>query len=179
MADIGVGVGWSSIGIALAYPNALVDGFDLDPYSVELATANAADFDVADRVCFQCRDAGDPALAGDYDFALAVECIHDMADPVAALAAMRRLVGPGGTVLIVDENAAETFQPDGNASERLLYGYSILHCLPVSMADQPSAATGALMRPGTFQRYAESAGFTSVEILPVENEAFYFYRLTA
>lgn len=179
IADIGMGVGWSSIGIALAYPNVLVDGFDLDPYSVELATANAIDFDVADRVRFQCRDAGDPALAGDYDFALAVECIHDMADPVGALAAMRRLVGPGGTVLIVDENAAETFQPDGSASERLLYGYSILHCLPVSLADQPSAATGALMRPDTFRRYAAEAGFASVEILPVENEAFYFYRLTS
>jgi 2-polyprenyl-3-methyl-5-hydroxy-6-metoxy-1,4-benzoquinol methylase len=179
VADIGMGVGWSSIGIARAYPKVLVDGFDLDPWSVEQATANAGEFGVGDRVRFQCRNAGDPELAGHYDFALAVECIHDMADPVAALAAMRRLVGPGGTVLIVDEHAADAFLPDDKESERLLYGYSILHCLPVGMVDRPSAATGAVMRPDTFRRYAAKAGFQHVDILPIENEAFYFYRLTA
>lgn len=179
VADIGMGAGWSSIGIARAYPRALVDGFDLDPYSVELATTHAHEFGVADRVRFQCRDAGDPALAANYDLALAVECIHDMADPAGVLAAMRRLVAPGGTVLIVDENAAETFQPDGNPSERLLYGYSILQCLPVSLADRPSAATGAVMRPATFRHYANAAGYAAVEILPVNSDAFTFYRLTA
>jgi hypothetical protein len=35
------------------------------------------------------------------------------------------------------------------------------------------------MRPGTFRSYAAEAGFQKVEILPVENESFYFYRLTA
>ena len=179
VADLGVGMGWSSIALARAYPTITVDGFDLDVYSVEAATATSVAEGVDDRVTFQVRDAGDPALAGHYDFALAVECIHDMANPVAALAAMRRLVGPGGTVLIVDEKTDEVFAAPGSASERMLYGFSIVHCLPIGMVEQPSAATGAVMRPDTFRRYAAEAGFSKVEILPVDNESFYFYRLTA
>lgn len=42
-----------------------------------------------------------------------------------------------------------------------------------------SKQTGAVMRPETFRDYAAGAGFSKVEILPVENDAFYFYRLTA
>ena len=128
---------------------------------------------------FQYRDAGDPELAGQYDFALAIECVHDMANPVAVLSAMRRLVGPGGTVLIVDEHAEEEFIPNGSDLERMFYGFSILHCLPVGMVDKPSKETGTVMRPGTFRAYAAEAGFQKVEILPVDNESFYFYRLTA
>ncbi len=179
VADIGMGMGWSSIGLALGYPTILVDGFDLDSFSVERAAEHAASAGVSDRVRFQCRDAGDPALAGQYDFALAVECIHDMARPVEVLRAMRRLVGPGGTVLIVDDKPAATFQPNGDRSERILYGFSILHCLPIGMVEQPSAATGAAMRPDTFRGYAAEAGFQQVDILAVDNDDFYFYRLTA
>jgi len=61
--------------------------------------------------------------------------------------------------------------------EKLFYGFSILHCLPVGMADQPSAATGTVMRPGTMERYATEAGFNRVEILPIDHFFFRFYRL--
>lgn len=179
VADIGMGMAWSSIGLARGYPKITVDGYDLDAYSVEQANANIAAEGLSGRVVCHCRDAGDSELAGQYDFALAVECVHDMANPVAVLSAMRRLVGPGGTALIVDERADESFLPHGADQERMLYGFSILHCLPVGMGNPDSAQTGAVMRPGLFRRYAAEAGFTSVEILPVESDAFYFYRLTA
>lgn len=179
VADIGMGMGWSSIGLARVYPKIQVDGFDLDQYSVDQANANAEAEGLSDRVHFHYRDAGDPDLAGQYDFALAVECVHDMSNPVAVLSAMRRLVGPGGTVLIVDEHAEEEFAPNGSDVERFFYGFSILHCLPVGMVDTPSAETGTVMRPSTFREYAKAAGFQKVEILPVDHETFYFYRLTA
>ena len=177
VADIGCGLGWSSIGIAKAYPNAIVDCFDLDAASVAEGQANVREAGLADRVNIQLRDAADPALAGRYDLVTAFECLHDMSDPVAALRTMRRLAGEGGTVLIADERAAETFSPDGGDLERLLYGFSVFHCLPVGMADQPSAGTGTVMRPPTLRRYAQEAGFRDVEILPIENFFFNFYRL--
>lgn len=179
VADIGMGLGWSSIALAKGYPNIRVDGFDLDELSVRMAQANAEAEGVSDRVKFHVRDAGDADLAGKYDFALAVECIHDMANPVSVLQAMRRLVGPGGTVLIVDEKTEDAFRPMGSDSERVLYGFSILHCLPVGMVDQPSVGTGTVMRQETFREYAAQAGFQRVDVLPVDNESFHFYRLTA
>jgi hypothetical protein len=179
IADIGMGTGWSSIAFAQAYPHVTVDGFDLDEASVAEANRNAEREGVADRVTFHVRDAGEPELAGQYDLATAFECIHDMWDPVGVLSAMRRLVGPGGTALVMDERVADAFGAIGDDVERFMYGFSFLHCLPVGMVEQPSAATGTVMRSSTFQGYAAAAGFANVEILPIENDFFRFYRLTA
>jgi 2-polyprenyl-3-methyl-5-hydroxy-6-metoxy-1,4-benzoquinol methylase len=177
VADIGMGYGWSSIAIAETFPNVLVDGFDLDPKSVEQATHNAAASNVGDRVHFQIRDASNPELAGHYDLAVAIECIHDMSNPVAALRALRGLVGENGTVFVVDQRVAETFSPPGDDGERSKYGYSVFHCLPISMVDQPSAATGTVIRESTMRRYAEQAGFRSIDVLPIEDDTFRFYRM--
>ncbi len=178
VADIGMGQGWSSIALAKAFPKVRVDGLDPDEASVAAAQENVRAAGVGDRVTMIARDAGDPDLAGQYDFAMAVECVHDMADPVAVLSAMRRLVGPGGTVLIVDERVPDAFAANGDEIERMMYGFSVLHCLPVGMADTPSAETGAVMRRATFRRYAEAAGYSGVDELPVQHDTFRFYRLT-
>jgi SAM-dependent methyltransferase len=177
VADVGCGAGWSSIAIAEAYPTVLVDGFDLDEASIAVARANAADHGVADRVRFDVRDITDPGLTGRYDLVAGFEMLHDLARPVDALAAMRRLLADGGTVLIVDERVAESFTVPGDALERLFYGFSTLCCLPTGMADQPSAATGTVMRPATLRSYAHAAGFGDVTVLPIEHDLFRFYRL--
>ena len=177
VADIGCGAGWSSISIARAYPKARVDGFDLDEDSITEAKANAEAEGISDRVTFQVRDAADPELSGRYDLAIAIECVHDMSRPVEALGAMRALVGEDGVVLVVDERVGEMFAAPGDEIERLMYGFSVLHCLPVGMAEQPSAGTGTVMRPATLRRYATEAGFSGVETLPIEHVLWRFYRL--
>lgn len=176
IADLGCGEGWAGIYIANAYPHVRVDGFDLDDVSIAAARRHAADRGVAERVRFEVRDVTDASLSGCYDLAIACEVIHDLADPVGALAAMRRLTGDGGTVLIIDEKAAETFEPSGDPIERLLYGFSILHCLPAGRDAEASAATGTVMRPSVFAAYASEAGFSSVDELPVDHPMFRFYR---
>ena len=177
VADVGCGAGWSSISIARAYPKARVDGFDLDENSIAEAKVNAEVEGLADRVTFQVRDAADPELSGRYDLAIAIECIHDMSRPVEALRAMRSMVGNDGVVLVVDERVGEEFKAPSDETERLMYGFSVLHCLPVGMAEQPSAGTGTVMRPATLRYYATEAGFSGVETLPIENDLWRFYRL--
>ena len=177
VADVGTGAGWSSIAIAKSYPKAQIDGFDLDQPSVEIARENARRAGIDDKVKFQVRDAADPRLAGQYDLVAAFECIHDMADPVSALRAMKQLAGPTGTVLVVDERVGEAFSTSQNDVDWMMYGWSILHCLPVGMAHKPSAETGTVMRPDTLRTYARDSGFKGVEILPIENYFFRFYRL--
>src|SRR5215213_2661637 len=177
VADIGCGAGWSSISIARAYPKVGVDGFDLDEDSIADAKTNAEAEGLTDRVTFQVRDAADPELSGRYDVAIAIECIHDMSRPVEALRAMRSMVGNDGAVLVVDERVGEDFTAPSEEIERLMYGYSVVHCLPVGMAEQPSVGTGTVMRPARLRRYATEAGFSGVEILPIENDLWRFYRL--
>jgi 2-polyprenyl-3-methyl-5-hydroxy-6-metoxy-1,4-benzoquinol methylase len=177
VADVGCGMGWSSIGMASGYPAARVDGFDVDVPSVEQARLNAVETGVADRVRFQVADVGELAAAGEYDLVTAFECVHDLPDPVAVLAAMRAMARPGGTVLVVDERVAETFTAPGDEIERLMYGYSLTCCLPDSLSTRPSVGTGTVMRPATLAAYARAAGFDAIEVLPVAHDFFRFYRL--
>jgi hypothetical protein len=156
----------------------VVDGFDLDAPSIEAARKNAAEAGVGDRVRFHLADAAAVvAPEGGYDLVTAFECVHDLPDPVGVLAAMRRLAGDEGTVLVMDERVAERFTAPGDDVERLMYGYSLLCCLPDGLAHQPSAATGTVMRADTLRGYAGRAGFGGIEILPIENDFFRFYRL--
>jgi SAM-dependent methyltransferase len=178
VADIGCGYGWSSIGIARSYPKVRVDGYDLDEPSIERARQNARRNKIDDRVRFEVRDASDPSLAGQYDLVTAFECVHDMSNPVEALGTMRRLAGKDGSVLIVDERVGDRFTALGNDVEWMMYGWSILHCLPVGMTNGQDGGTGTVMRTGTLQKYAEKAGFRSLEVLSIDNFFFRFYRLT-
>lgn len=177
IADVGCGAGWSSIGLAQSYPDVRVDGFDLDAPSIEQARENAAQFGLAERVRFHVCDARDAALDGGYDLVIACECVHDLSHPVEALRTMRRLAADAGSVLVVDERVGERFTAAGNDVEWMMYGWSILHCLPAGKADEGSAATGTVMRPDTLRGYAEEAGFRRFEALPIDSFFFRFYRL--
>ena len=177
VADIGCGDGWSSIGMALAYPEITVDGFDIDKASVDAANANAADYGVADRVRAYHVDGADADSYGTYGLVTAFECIHDMGDPVATLAAMRKLVAADGAVLVMDERVPETFTGPGDPVEQMFYGFSLLICLPDGMSHESSAGTGTVMRPEVLHGYASRAGFGSTQVLPIEHDGFRFYRL--
>ncbi|MRX43930.1 class I SAM-dependent methyltransferase [Agromyces kandeliae] len=176
--DVGCGHGWSSLALARAYPEAVVDGVDIDGPSIESARAHADEAELADRVTFHLG--GGEALAEEdaYDAAFVFEALHDMPNPVEVLAALRRVVRDDGAVVIMDEAVAERFAPDGDDVERVMYGYSLLVCLPDSLSTPGSVATGTVMRPSTLEGYARSAGFDSAEALPIEGfAAFRFTRL--
>jgi len=177
VADIGMGAGWSSIGLVQAYPNVLVDGYDLDEPSVEMARQNARDAGLNGRLNFHVRDATDADLAGQYDLVTLFEAIHDMSDPVAALRTARRMLNEDGAVIIVDERVGNEFTATGNDVEWMMYGWSVLHCLPAGMAEQPSVGTGTVMRTSTLELYAQEAGFSEVEVLPIDNFFFRVYQL--
>ena len=174
--DIGCGHGWSSIGLATAYPNAVVDGFDPDPLAIERARAHAASRDVADRVHFHAVDAA--TIEGAADLAMAFECIHDMSDPVSVLTAARRALADDGAMLIVDERTRDAFDGTPDELEAYFYGWSIFDCLPAGIGDGNGIGTGTVMRPDTLRRYANDAGFTGFEKLPIEHDTFRLYLLT-
>jgi 2-polyprenyl-3-methyl-5-hydroxy-6-metoxy-1,4-benzoquinol methylase len=177
VADIGCGAGWSCIGIAQSYPKVRVDGYDLDDASVELANLNIHAAGLKNRVHVFLRDASDLELQGIYDLVVAFECLHDMSDPVRVLRMMRLLANDKGSVIVMDERSLEEFRPCAGELEQYLYGFSILHCLPAGMSEQPSAGTGTVLRPSTLERYAKEAGFSQVEILPIDHFFFRFYHL--
>jgi hypothetical protein len=52
-----------------------------------------------------------------------------------------------------------------------------LHCLPASLTDPDSVATGTVIRPDTVWRFAHEAGFSAVSVLPIEHDLWRFFRL--
>jgi 2-polyprenyl-3-methyl-5-hydroxy-6-metoxy-1,4-benzoquinol methylase len=178
VADVACGQGYSTIAIARAYPKAKVDGIDLDDASIAAAQENLAGSGVEDRVTFHNRDAADAGLQGQYDFVYMHESLHDMSYPVEVLRACRGLLAEGGFLVVADERVADTFTGAGDDVERLCYGFSVLHCLPVGMVGEGAAGTGTVIRKDTVRRYAREAGFGGFDVLPIENDFYRFYRLT-
>lgn len=178
VCDIACGLGWSSIAMALAYPELTVDGLDLDEMAISAAQRNAVTSGVHDRVRFSAMDAADLAGADKYDLVTIIEALHDMTHPVAALSAARKLLAEKGSVLVADLWTEEELTAPGSVREQQEYGWSVTACLPGAMGDPASAVTGAVMRPATLRTYALEAGFTTVTIHPIDNDKFRFYELT-
>ncbi|MGZ6694469.1 MAG: SAM-dependent methyltransferase [Solirubrobacteraceae bacterium] len=178
VADVACGLGQSSLAIARGYPGVRVDGIDLDEASVAAAQRLLAGRGGADRVTVARRDAADPALSGRYELVTIFEALHDMARPVEALRAARGLLSADGRVLVGDERTAAHFSLDAGDVERLYYGFSVLHCLPVGMVGDDPAGTGTVMREDTVRAYAAAAGFAACEVAPIENDFWRFYVLT-
>jgi 2-polyprenyl-3-methyl-5-hydroxy-6-metoxy-1,4-benzoquinol methylase len=175
VADLGCGHGWSAIAVAKAFPAAEVLGIDADPASIEDARRHASESGA--RVRFECADA--PALAsqGRFDLVLLLETLHDLARPVETLAAARAALAPGGAVLVADECVARAFTAPGDGLERMMYGWSISHCLPTQMVEQPSAAIGTVIREDTVRELAAQAGFAATRVLDVDGGFFRLYEL--
>lgn len=177
VADLGCGTGWSSIAMALAYQKISVTGFDLDEAVIAAAKENAEATGVADRVSLHARDAGELQDPAGYDLVTVFEAFHDMSLPVEVLRVVRGLLAGDGRVLIADERVGDRFAVPADAQERYAYGWSVVSCLPSAMGVPGAAGTGAVMRPDTLRRYAEEAGFTTMEILPIEDVEWRFYLL--
>ena len=175
VADIGWGAGWSTIALARAYPEAEVVGYDSDVASIEDAKANARAENV--EVAFRAVDGVALAAEGPFDLVVILEALHDMAKPVEVLASVRRSLVPGGVLLVADELVADRFHPNGDQLERMMYGWSVVHCLPASMAEPESAALGTVLRKSVLEQLAASAGFQSVETPDVDGGFFRIYVL--
>jgi 2-polyprenyl-3-methyl-5-hydroxy-6-metoxy-1,4-benzoquinol methylase len=175
--DLGCGLGASSVALARAYPRVRVLGVDLDQASVADARVAAAEAGVADRVAFVVGDAAHLTPEAPFDLVTVFEALHDMGDPVGTLRAARALLAADGSVLVADERVADAFATPGDPTERFMYGWSILHCLPATLAERPVAAAGTVLRAPTVARWAAAAGFGGFEVLPIDNPFWRFYYL--
>jgi 2-polyprenyl-3-methyl-5-hydroxy-6-metoxy-1,4-benzoquinol methylase len=177
VADVACGLGWSSIALAQTYPGARIEGFDREEDSIRLARLNARQSGVDDRVLFHQGDITGPDLHGRYRLVCIFDALHDMADPIDVLRQCHELVAADGSALLMEPNAADRFAVPTTDTERFLYAISVLHCLPVGMSEQPSAATGTLLRPDTVRAYGLEAGFRAVDVLRADHRFYRLYHL--
>jgi 2-polyprenyl-3-methyl-5-hydroxy-6-metoxy-1,4-benzoquinol methylase len=178
LVDLGTGHGWSAIAVKAAWPAAEVIGLDTDVASIAEARVHADEAGVVLGLEVATDElGGDIGALGPVDVVLILESLHDMARPVEVLANARRALGPDGVVVVADEAVAETFTAPGDELERMMYGWSVTHCLPACRVHDHSAAIGTVIRPETVERLAVEAGFTACEVVDVDGGFFRIYRL--
>lgn len=176
VADLGCGQGWATIAVARAYPNTDVVGIDSDAASIEDASRFAEAEGV--EVRFEHADAERLEQLGPFDVVLILEVLHDLARPVEVLSAARRALAADGVLLVADEQVADSFTAPGDLLERMMYGWSVSHCLPSTMVEEPTAAIGTVIRAPTVRELAAEAGFDKFEAVDVDAGFFRLYRIS-
>ncbi len=165
VADVGCGLGASTVLLAGAFPASRFSGSDYHAESVALATKRAAEAGVADRVTFEAATATSFSGAG-YDLVTTFDCLHDMGDPAAAARHIRSALAADGSWLIVEPMAADTIEGNLNPVGRVYYNFSTLLCLPNARSQRPGdgngeAMLGAQAGEAAIRSVVLSAGFSS------------------
>lgn len=133
VADVGCGLGASTILLAKAYPKSTFFGFDYHAPSIEAARARARDAGVADRVTFDVARATEFPGSG-YDLIAHFDCLHDMEDPVGAAKQARRAIARDGTWMVVEPFASDRIEENHNVVGRVFYSASTMLCVPHSLS---------------------------------------------
>jgi len=159
VADIGCGLGASTILLAQEYPNSRFTGSDYHDQSIEIARKRAGDAGVADRVSFEAASAASFSGSG-YDLAATFDCLHDMGDPLAAAKHIRQALKPDGTWLVVEPFAADETAGNMNPVGRVYYSFSTLLCVPNALSQPGGYSLGAQAGEAAIRRVTTDAGFT-------------------
>lgn len=158
VADIGCGLGSSTILMAQAYPESTFIGFDYHDKSIEMARERAKEGGVADRVRFEVARAKD-FPDSDYDFVTYFDCLHDMGDPVGAAAHVREAIASDGTWMIVEPFAHDDTKDNLNPIGRAFYSASTLICTPASLSQEVGLALGAQSGEARMREVVTKGGF--------------------
>ncbi|MEV0778269.1 class I SAM-dependent methyltransferase [Streptomyces sp. NPDC050428] len=159
VADVGCGVGHTTLLLAQAYPRTTVYGFDYSEEAIAIARQLADDVGLSDRVVFETAPADGYPGAG-YDLVTFFNCLHDMGDPVAAAEHVHKSLDPDGTWMLVESNVSPADIDTGTPAARMFMALSAVMCLPVAVAQRGPHALGNHSGESAFRAIAREAGFT-------------------
>ena len=142
VADVGCGLGASTILMAKNYPKSEFVGFDYHDKSIETARQRAKEAGVADHIRFEVAMAKNYP-GNDYDFITFFDCLHDMGDPVGATKHVHSSLKKDGTWMIVEPFAGDKLEENLHPIGRAFYGASTLLCTPASLSQEVGLALGA------------------------------------
>jgi 2-polyprenyl-3-methyl-5-hydroxy-6-metoxy-1,4-benzoquinol methylase len=159
VADVGCGLGASTVLMAKAFPKSTFVGFDYHTPSIETARRRAAEAGVAGQVRFEVATAKDYP-GQDYDFVTFFDCLHDMGDPEGAAAHVLKTLTPGGVWMIVEPFAGDHVEDNLNPVGRAFYSASTLICTPASLSQEVGTALGAQAGEARLREIVTGGGFS-------------------
>jgi len=161
VADVGCGRGVSTVLMARAFPASTFVGFDDHEASVEAANRTAESLGLSGRCRFEAHGAkGFPGKG--FGLVSFLDCLHDMGDPVGALAHARSALADDGVVMVVEPMAGDAVEENLTPVGRVYYAASTLVCTPASLAQDVGAALGAQAGESRLREVLAAAGFGRV-----------------
>jgi SAM-dependent methyltransferase len=161
VADVGCGVGFSTLLMAQAFPQSRFVGFDFHAPSIEEARRHAASHNLADRVSFEVAAAKEIEDTG-FDLITFYDCLHDMGDPRGCARHMRKLLKDDGTWMVVEPIAGDRPADNLNPVGRLFYNASTMICVPTSLDQEVAEGLGAQAGEKKLTEVIGEGGFTRI-----------------
>lgn len=161
VADVGCGVGFSTLLMAEAYPESEFTGYDFHEASIEDARRHAEEHGLGERVHFEVSTAKE--IEGrEFDLITMYDCLHDMGDPRGCAQHMRRILAPGGSWMVVEPIAGDAPEQNFNPVGRLYYNASTMICVPTSLDQEVGEALGAQAGEDRLSDIIRQGGFDTV-----------------
>ncbi len=169
VADVGCGTGLALCLLAEAFPKSQFVGFDFSEQAVADARERARERGV-ENVRFEVADAAKLNEEQAFDLVTTFDAIHDQAHPATVLAAIHRMLRPGGTYLCVEPKASSDLADMlDEPMAPFLYTISTMHCMQVSLAYGGEGLGAAWGEQKTIE-YLKAAGFAEIEVTGVRED---------
>jgi SAM-dependent methyltransferase len=158
VADVGCGHGHSIVLMAEAFPNARFHGFDNHSESIAAARRIVDEAGVGDRVELTDGDATDLGEER-FDLICFFDALHDMGNPTGAAQAARNALADGGTVMLVEPQAADSSAENVGPIARLYYSASTTLCTAHARSEGAEDPLGAQAGEARLREVFANAGF--------------------
>jgi ubiquinone/menaquinone biosynthesis C-methylase UbiE len=156
VADVGCGRGASTILMAEAFPKSTFIGIDFHEESIRHAREHVAGLS---NVRFETGRAQDFAGSG-FDLVAMFDALHDMGDPIGAVAHARSVLKTDGTLMLVEPMAGDSLADNLNPVGRVYYAFSTSVCVPTSLSQEVGAGLGAQAGQKKLSEVTRKGGFT-------------------
>ncbi|MFJ4184690.1 methyltransferase domain-containing protein [Kitasatospora sp. NPDC089509] len=156
--EAGCGVGAQTAHLLAANPGVLLTAADVSAESLAQARARIAALAPAARVAWHHGDLHRlPFPDGAFDHVFLCFVLEHLPDPAAGLAALRRVLRPGGTITVIEgDHGSALFHPETPAARR-----TVDHLVRLQADAGGDALVGRRLHP-----LLTAAGFTEVTVRP-------------
>lgn len=175
VADVGCGHGTATLQLATRFNKAHVYGFDYDPISLRIAADLAATANLP-NVSFQQAGAADFVLpdGGKFDLIFFFAAFHDMSNPAAIVRHVKKVLAPGGAVVLLEPYAGDTLEETCKHPGAALFAGVSLHyctaCAKIHSTGPGDLVMGAVAPNSVYEQlWIKEGGFKSMKMLTPPN----------